>query len=177
VSRGKIKALIVTALLGVIAFYFWHDLNLPYDTILRHLPDIVVENLDFRRTIGSRDVRLLARAAERESGVIRATDITINVFEFDTGREMSVRAALGEFPEESTMIEIRSMDGSIYIGDRSVDISAPAATYERSDDTWSFREGVEFHDDDIFISGGDAAITSEGIISLEKGARVRWTYE
>jgi hypothetical protein len=168
---------VIIAIVGVIAFYFWRDLNLPYRTIFKHLPDIVVKNLDFRRTIGSRDVRMSAGAAERESGVIRATDITINVTELDTGRKTSLRAASGEFPEEFSTLEIRSIDGFIFTGDRSVDISAPAAFYERSADLWTFREGVKLHDDDIFISGGFAAITREGIISLEKGASLRWTQD
>jgi hypothetical protein len=166
------------AFICVAAYYFWRDLNLPMRIGLKNLPDIVVENLDFRRTVGSRDVRLQAYAAEHESGFIRATDITISVKELNSGRETSMRAEKCEFSEDdSSAVEIKSLDGYVFLGDRSVDVSAPSASYERSSDVWRFEEGLDLSDDDISITGGTGAITSAGVVSLEKGVIVRWRVE
>jgi hypothetical protein len=175
VSRGKIKALVVLAAASVAAFYAWRDMNLPLKKRLAELPDIVVENLEFRRTVNGRDLHLVAAAAEHNSSLIKAAGIVISVREPDSARSAIMRAASGEFAQEGNSLNIRSLDGSVFLGNRSMDVAAPSASYEVSADIWSFEEGVELWDADAFIKGGAATITSNGVLSLRKGAYARWT--
>jgi hypothetical protein len=177
VSHGRIKVLAAVVLLFAAAFYLWRDLNLSDEAGgLRRLPDIEVENLDFRRTIESRDWRLQARSAERDSGLTRASDMTITVKDLDSENSTLLRAATGEFSEEG-VFEIRSLDGVLFFDDRSMEVTAPAAIYERSTDIWSFNEGIDLRDEKTFITGGTASISNEGVLSLRKGAIVRWRAE
>jgi hypothetical protein len=177
VSRGKIKALVAFAFILVAAFYFWRDFNLTNGSLGSKLPDIIVENLDFRRTIEGRDWHLQAATAEHDSGLIIARNLVVNVTEPASGRSTIIRAVSGELLQDSYYLQMRSLDGAFSLGDRSMDMSAPTANYERSSDLWSFDEGVEFWDDDAYIKGGSATITADGTLSLKKGAYVRWSVD
>lgn len=144
---------------------------------LSDLPDVSVENLDFRRRIGSKDWRLRAKRAEHDSGLIKAFEMEIDVSEADSGGRMSLRASSGEFSEADYVLDIRSLDGVIFRDGRSMDISSPQANYERSLDVWSFNRGIELWDEKTHIEGGTAAITSDGVLAIRKGAHVSWSVE
>jgi hypothetical protein len=68
------------------------DLALPYAVLTQKLPDIVVEHLDFARTIKGREWRVKATNAESESNVIKAHFMDINVFEATTKRSAHITA-------------------------------------------------------------------------------------
>jgi hypothetical protein len=141
------------------------------------LPDVLVENLDFMRTIGNREWRLRAVSAENDSGLIKVKGMYVNVREPDSLREIAINAADGEFMEGASSFGARSVDGVVFLGDRSMDISAPTVSYDSLADMWSFEDGVELWDDDSFIRGGRAALASGGVLSLDKGAYARWKTE
>ena len=172
-SRGRMVAFLVVALILVGGFFFWRDLTLPRTLTSVKLPDIVVENLDFRRTIDGKDWHIVAKTAEHDSGLINAKDMTVFIREPQTERSTLMFADAGEFVQESSNIELRSLDGFVFT-DRSIDISAPLARYDSSTDLWSFEEGIEMQDEETFITGKKATITTEGIFILEEEAYARW---
>ncbi|MDR1515382.1 MAG: hypothetical protein LBS45_06785 [Synergistaceae bacterium] len=175
--RGKIKLLLAIAAILALAFYIRRDMNLTPDFTLGDLPDVSVENLDFRRRIRSRDWHLRAKRAEHDSGVIRAFEMEIDVSEADSDGLMSLRASNGEFSEADYFLEVRSLDGVLFRDGRSMDVLAPQASYERSPDVWLFNRGIELWDEKTYIKGGMAAIASDGVFVLWKGAYVSWAVE
>lgn len=174
VSRGKIVAVISAVAVAVFIFYFWNDINLSNEVVSGNLPDVVVENLNFRRTIESKDWHITADTAEHNSGLIIANSMDININDLLINRRTTIYAQNGEFERDTSNLLLRSLDGFVFLEDRSVDLAAPLASYESSSDTWSFERGIEIEDDETFITGNEATITSDGIFSLEKGAHARW---
>jgi hypothetical protein len=152
-------------------------MNLRPQVKFEDLPDVLVENLDFMRTIGNREWRVRASSAENDSGLIKIMGMRINVRETGARGEIAINAAEGEYAEGSSSFEARSVYGVIFLGDRSLDVLAPVASYESSTDVLSFHDGVELWDDDSFIRGGAAALASNGVLSLDKGAYARWRTE
>jgi hypothetical protein len=177
VFRGKIKALVFVACVIFLAYYVWRDINLPRRAALDNLPDIAVQNLQFRRTIKNRHWSVQAATAEHDSGRIRAKDIAVDVRELDSSRAATVYAKSGEFEQDRNFLELRSLDGSISFENGSIDLAAPAASYYASDDIWTFTEGLELSGDGVMIRGRAATISPPGIFSIEKGAYVRWRVE
>jgi hypothetical protein len=138
------------------------------------LPDVSVENLDFRRTTDGKSWHIRAARAEHASGLIRAYGMEVDVSEEGSGRSMSMRAQRGEFAERDYSLELRSLDGTLFQGGRSMDVLAPLANYERSLDIWRFDQGIELWDDKSYIRGGAASIASDGALAIQKGAYVSW---
>jgi hypothetical protein len=168
---------VVAALVLALAFYIRRDMNLKPPFALSGLPDVSVENLDFRRAAGGRNWHLRAARAEHGSGRIRAFEMEIDVSEASSDRSMYLRARSGEFAERDYFLEARSLDGKIFVDGRSIDVQAPRANYEKSLDLWRFDEGVELWDDKSYIRGGAASITSDGAFAIRKGAYVSWAVE
>jgi hypothetical protein len=180
VSRGKIRLSLAVAVIFFLAFYVRRDMGLKPDLTLEALPDVSVENLDFRRVIGSREWHLKASRAEHDEGLIKAFLMEIDVTEPESGKGMRLNAARGEFAEKAEKnysLEARSLDGILLLDGRSMDFLAPSANYERSTDIWSFNEGIELWDDESLIKGGAAVIDSNGVLAIRKGAYASWTTE
>jgi hypothetical protein len=177
VYRGKIKLLLVIGIIFLLAFYIRRDMNLKPESLSDILPNVSVENLDFRRVIGSRDWHLRAERAEHYEGLIKAYSMQIDVTEPGSGRGMYLEAANGEFTEKDYFLEARSLDGKLALNGRSMDVSSPSANYEASTDIWSFNEGIELWDDKSFIKGEIAAIGKDGTFTIRKGAYASWTTE
>ncbi len=177
VSRGKIVAVASVAALLVLAFYLWRDLNLPRTVDLKKMPDVVVENLTFERTIEDRNWLIRATRAEHHEGVISARSVDIKVEEPATKNRSHVTARSGEFTQESANFELSTVTGSALLKDRSVDWSAPLARYDSSMDIWTFDGGIVARDSNSIVSGEFGTITPAGIFKLEKGAEARWNVD
>jgi hypothetical protein len=177
VSRGKIIIVMILISVVVMVMYLRRDLALPHTALLRKLPDIVVEHLDFARTIKSRDWRVSATDAESDSGMIRARSLDIKVTDRETKRIAHISAGRGEFSRESSNIWLWGVLGRVFLGERRVDFSASRADYNSSSDAWFFADGLSASDDKISVTGGVASINSSGVLSIGKGARARWTIE
>lgn len=130
--------------------------------------------MSFRRTIESKDWHITADTAEHHAGLIVANSMDISINDLLINRRTTIYAQNGEFVQDTSNLLLRSLDGFVFLEDRSVDITAPLASYESSNDMWSFEEGIDIEDDETFITGNEATITSDGIFSLEKGAHARW---
>jgi hypothetical protein len=160
-----------------LAFYIRRDMNLMPGPASLGMPDVSVENLDFRRATGGRNWHIRAAKAEHDSGMIRAFEIEVDVSDVSSDRSMSLRAQSGEFAERDYSLDLRSLDGTLFQDGRSMDVLAPQANYERSLDVWRFEQGVELWDDKSYINGGAASIAGDGVLSIRKGAYVSWTVE
>lgn len=176
-SRGKIRLTLAIAAIVFLAFYVRRDMRLVPEFSLDNLPDVSVENLDFRRSIKSRDWRLRASKAEHDGGLIQVFEMKIDVTEPDSGRGIFLNAASGRFNEKDDFLGARSIDGILTLDGRSVDVLAPSADYERSADIWFFNEGIELWDSGSYIKGGAAAMQSGGVLAIRKGAYASWTTE
>lgn len=172
--RGRIAAS-VAAVLGILfAYYFWRDLHMSFNVDLKNLPDLIVESLAFERTIEGKKWNIKATRAEHVRGVVRAEDLDIGVQEIASGRTSHVAAQSGEFIKESTNFSLVSVDGSLFIKDRSIDWKAPSAAYDSSTDMWTFGRGFKARDKTLIVSGEFATISSAGVVQIEKGAEARW---
>ena len=172
--RGKIVAAISVAAVALLVFYFWRDLNLSRTVDLEKLPDVVVEDLTFDRTMGGKDWNIKATRAEHRQGVITASYLDIRVTEPSVDRSSHMTARSGEFTRESGNLELVSVEGSALLEKRSVDWRAPVASYDSSLDLWTFERGLVAHDESAVVSGEFATITSGNIFKIEKGAEARW---
>ncbi|MDR1650204.1 MAG: hypothetical protein LBR87_00285 [Synergistaceae bacterium] len=177
VFRGKITAVLFLSVFAMMLVFLKRDLDLPAMVPLSTLPDIMVENLDFARTINGRRWRVKAAGAESQSGVIKARSMDVSVFEAATGRNASMEAKRGEYSEESSKMWLWEVGGQVFLEDRIVDFTAPRADYDSASDVWFFSEGLSASDDRISVFGGAAKIGSDGVLSLGKGARALWSIE
>ena len=175
-SRGKIILLIAVFVAVAIAFVYFliRDLGLSNNILDGNLPDIVVERLDFARVIKGKEWRVKALDAESRSGMIKARSLDINVVEISTKKSSHIYATQGEYATATYKMWLHDVDGVAYLGDRSVDFSAPRADYDSSADVWFFSEGVSASDDRFSVTGRFGRIDPDGTIILGKGARVRW---
>lgn len=171
-----IAAVSVVALL-VLAFYLRRDLNLPHTVDLKKMPDVIVENLTFERTIEGRNWFVKATRAEHHEGIIAARDVDIKVEEPATEDRSHVTARSGEFTQESANFSLSTVKGSALFKNRSVDWSAPLARYDSSMDVWTFDRGVVAQEGNSIVSGELGTITREGVFKLERGAEARWNVD
>ena len=176
-SRGKIIFVITIVASALFIYFMLIDSNISVNLNAVDLPDIVVEQVDFVRIINGREWRVKAIDAESKSGMISARSLDINVLEPDTKRGSQIYASGGEYSTTDDKMWLRDVDGIIFLEDRSVDIYAKRADYDSSEDVWYFSEGIAASDDRIFVTGGVARLETDGILSLGKGARVRWELE
>jgi hypothetical protein len=164
------------AVAAVFAIYLRHDLDLSKNVYMEKIPDIFVESPDFTRVIKGKKWRVKAVDAESDSssGMIKARSLDINIFETSTNRSSHINALQGTYSTNDEKMWFRDIDGIAFLGDRSVDFVASRADYDASIDVWFFSEGISASDDEIFVSGGVGKIEPSGVVSLGKGARVRW---
>ncbi len=164
-------------LLGVCAFgyFFWRDLRLPRTFIPRDLPDLVVENFNFKRTMEGRDWGVVAVSAEHQSGVVRAASIDLLVDESEAGRNASVHAISGEFMRDNSEMLLFTVDGTVHYSDGSADVAAPIASYDATNGVWLFPSGMELFGAEAFMTGNLASIDAEGVFHFGKGVRAEWT--
>jgi hypothetical protein len=167
---------VALAVAAVFIIYLKQDLELSKNALREKLPDIVVERLDFARVIKGREWRVKAADAQSDSSsaVIKARSLDINVYEASTDRSSHINALQGVYSTDGEKMWFHGIDGVAFLGDRSVDFAAPRADYDASTDVWYFGEGISALDDEIFVSGGAGKIEPSGVLSLGKGARVRW---
>jgi hypothetical protein len=173
------KALLVCAILAVIGYFFWRDLHLKPETVTERLPDVVVENLDFRRTIEGKRWHVRTDRAEHEGGIIRTKQVYVHVAETrdDGAKDMRLRATSGSFQEDRSDATLHFVDGDLSLPNRSVDMRAQEARYIASDDRWFFPAGLRLWDDTLTIEGRKGEISSDGLFSLWEGAGVYWKAE
>lgn len=166
--------LTVLAAAALFAFYLWRDLNPPHRDSPESLPDVVVEDLTFDRVIEGKDWLVRAVRAEHRRGVIVASDLDMRVNEPSAGRSTRVTAREGEFMQENGNISLSSVEGTALADGRSIDWSAPVASYDSARDIWVFEEGVVASDDQTVVSGEIATIEPGNVFKIEKGANARW---
>ena len=177
-SRGRIWPLaliLAIAAVGVTGFYFWRDLNLPLNTVFEKLPEVVVENLNFQRDIDGRTWQVVARSAEHEEGVVRALSIDLSISDDKTSRRTEIKAVSGDFAQATSDVTLHVIDGTLFLPESSVDMTAPLAQYNSTESSWRFSEGFEMWDEDTRLTGDDAIVTSEGLFIVERGARILWS--
>ena len=177
VSRGKIWPLALLATIGAIclaAFYLWRDLNLPANMVFEKLPDVVVENLNFRRVVGGREWQVAAVTAEREGDVVKASSIDLSIRDEDADRRTDLRAISGDFSQETSDVTLHSIDGVLFHAGGSVDMTAPFARYDSETGAWIFPQGIEMWDEETRLTGETATVTPEGVFTVERGAKILW---
>ncbi|MDR1482502.1 MAG: LPS export ABC transporter periplasmic protein LptC [Synergistaceae bacterium] len=176
-GRGRPAAVaavifIVLAALGV--FYLRRDLDLRRVISTDNLPDIVVENLDFRRVIDGRDWRVTAKTAAHDSGLITANSIDIFVAEGDSGEAARFYAGSGEFAEKTDDVVLYSVRGALTARGRSLDVLAPRADYSNANKIWTLSGGVSLQDNEAKLKGETAKISLEGVVSIDTEVEARW---
>ncbi len=150
----------VLILLGacIFAYFFWRDLRLPRTFIPRDLPDLVVENFNFKRTVGSRDWGVVAVSAEHQSGVVRAAAVDLLVDEPEARRTASIHAISGEFVRDNSEMLLFNVDGTVHYPDESADVTAKIASYDAAGDAWLFPSGVELSGEELFMTGEETEL-------------------
>jgi hypothetical protein len=153
------------------------DLALTGDLFRNKLPPVMVERLDFARRINGREWRVRAQNAESDGDIVRASSIDITVSEIDGARSADVNAHSGVFDMEGRKMRLYEIAGVAYLSGGSIDIAAPRADYDMSDDVWFFNEGVSASDDKIHVTGRMAKVDASGVVNLGKGVRATWKLE
>ena len=176
-GRPASIALIFIVLAAVGAFCLRRDLNLIVNLSAEDLPDVMVENLDFRRVIDGRDWRVRARTAAHDSGSITAGSIDILVTERDSGEAARFHALSGEIAEDSGDAALYGVRGALAARGRSLDVSAPRADYSGADKIWALSGGVLVQDHEVRLKGDTARISLEGVLSIDTEVEARWKIE
>lgn len=176
-GRPAAIALIFIALASVGAFCLRRDLSLRANFSAEYLPDVVVENLDFRRVIDGRDWHVLAKTAAHDSGSITAGSIDILVAERDSGEAARFHAQSGELAEDNGDVALYGVCGALAARGRSLDVSAPRADYSGADKIWALSGGVLVQDHEVRLKGDTARISLEGVLSIDTEVEARWTIE
>ncbi|MDR3331017.1 MAG: hypothetical protein LBT08_00170 [Synergistaceae bacterium] len=174
VLPGWLAAAAFLLALFILGIYLWRDLTLPGRIEIRNLPDVIVENISFKRTIGAREWSVQAISAEHDSGTIRAASMDISIEESKAERAVRLNAVSGELVQESSNMVLYSINGFLETEGRSVSLRAPLVGYDGNEDVWTFGEGVEAADGDAYLSGRSARIEPGGIFILEKGVEAHW---
>ncbi|MDL2264652.1 hypothetical protein LJC31_08385, partial [Synergistaceae bacterium OttesenSCG-928-I11] len=143
--------------------------------VSRDLPDVVVENFNFNRTMGDRNWRVVAVSAEHKSGIVRAAVIDLHVDEPTVGRKAAVHAISGEFVRDDSEMLLFTVDGTVHYADGSADVAAPVASYDAASGVWFFPSGMELFGENAFMTGNIASIDAQGVFHFEKGVRAEWT--
>ena len=172
--NGRLKILAVVLLSVMAVFYFCRDLRLSEVETPIKLPDIMVENLNFRRTADDRDWHITASSAEHTAGVVRAFSIDLTMKSEKKAQSAGMRAQSAQFSDALEEIELKAVTGSIFTSERSIDVKSGYAVYSRSCDNWQFKEGLELMDKEIYLKGREAEFTGNRVFSLRKGAYARW---
>ena len=172
--NGRLKILAVLLLSAMALFYFCRDLRLSDTEAPVKLPDIMVENLNFRRTMDGRDWHITALRADHTAGVVKALSIDLAMNSEQKKQRAKLQAQSAEFSDVMEKIELKIVTGIIFTAERSVDVKSGYAAYSRSDDNWQFREGLELMDKDLYLKGREAEFSGNRIFSLKKGAYARW---
>ena len=172
--RGRLTliAVVFFAVMGI--FYFSRDLRLSDIGIPVEMPDVVVENLNFARTMDGRDWQMTAKSAEHTAGVVRAVSIDLSMVSEQKAQRARMSATDAAFYDSKGEIHMSGLSGNIFTSKRSIDIRSNRAIYYRSADRWLFEEGLEIVDKKILLRGKEAEFTKNGVFSLRKGAYARW---
>jgi hypothetical protein len=139
------------------------------------LPDVVVENFNFKRSMEGREWNVVAVSAEHRSGVVRAATIDLFVDEPSVRRNAAVRAISGEFTSGNSEMSLFTVNGVVRYADGSADIAAPEANYDAADDTWFFPDGAELFGEESFMTGNVVSVDAGGVFHFGKGVRAEWT--
>ena len=175
-SRGKITFIAIASLIVFMGVSLRRDLALTGGWS-KKLPPMMVERLEFNRRINNRQWHVKAENAESEKETIRASSIDIEVTDVDTARSANVSAARGVFDLDVDKMWLYEIAGIVYLSSGSIDITAPRADYDMSEDMWYFGDGVSASDDKIHVTGRVARVDSSGVVSLGKGVRASWQLE
>jgi hypothetical protein len=173
-ASGCAVFLIIAASL---VYFLMRDLGLPLSITSVRLPDVIVENIDFRREIDGREWHVVARTAEHDSGRIRADSLRVHVSEPEAGRSAELEAVSGEFTQDGGDVLLYSLEGVVVTPDRSIDVIAPRAFYGGSEKIWTLDGGVTLRDGSSYMKGGSARIDPDGVVSIDKGVEARWRIE
>lgn len=172
-SRGKITAVLLALGICVFAYFFWRDLRLSSTFVPRDLPDLVVENFNFKRAMEGRDWSVFAVSAEHQAGVVRAAEVDLRVDEPE--RRAAVHAISGEFVRDNSEMLLFTVDGTVHYSQGSADVTAMAASYDATGGVWLFPRGMELSGEDVFMAGNRASIDADGVFHFWKGVRAEWT--
>lgn len=176
-SRGRIVIVTLCVLTAVFAYFFWRDLRLPQNFVPRDLPDLVVENFSFKRTIADREWNVEAVSAEHRSGVVTAVSIDIMIIETSGDMSAVLFAESGDFTRENSEMLLYSIDGSISTKASSVDLNAAVGSYDATLGAWRFSKGIELSGEDKFVKGSVASVDRSGNFDLWKGVSATWVME
>lgn len=177
VSRGRIILVTICLLTAVFGYFFWRDLRLPDTFVPRDLPDLVVENFSFKRTITDREWSVAAVSAEHKSGVVTAASVDLFVDETSDDRSAKIFAESGEFTRDNAEVLLFYIGGSMATGGSSVEVAAPVASYDSDLGVWRFPEGMEIFTEDKHMTGNAASIDRAGNFNLWKGVSATWVME
>ena len=153
------------------------DLGLTGDASRGKLPPVMVEHLEFVRRINGREWHVRAENAESEEDAIRASSLDIKVSDVKAARSADVKARRGVFDMETNKMWLFGVAGVVYLSNGGVDIAAPRADYDVSEDVWYFSEGVSASDDKIYVTSRVGRVDSSGVVSLGKGVQASWKLE
>jgi hypothetical protein len=173
-GRPAVAAIIFIALAALGVFYLRRDLGLRVNIPTERLPDVVVENLDFRRVIDGRNWRVTARTAAHDSGLITANSIDVFVTGPDSGEAARFYAGSGEFAEKTDDVVLYTVRGALAARGRSIDVLAPRADYSNANKIWTLSGGVLIQDSEAELKGDTAKISLEGVVSIDTEVEARW---
>ncbi|MCF0247268.1 MAG: LPS export ABC transporter periplasmic protein LptC [Synergistes sp.] len=173
-SRKKIARWTAIIVIAVGAYYVWRDLNLDVfaDT---DLPDLVVENIDVERKVGSDDWTLSSPRVEHKDGVIYGTSLDVSI-KTPTGRVTNIFAEEGTFTRENNDITLTNADGAMVENNKVYNMKTSNAVYKAASETWFFDEGIILSDDKMVVEGSKGYYnTKNGECRITEGGTVTWS--
>lgn len=173
--RTKIIMVACCAAVVILSFLVWQDLNLMPEATTTRGPDILVNDLDFKRDIGGRVWTVHANRAEHIDGKVNAYDITLTI-ESASGDAASLRAVSGEMSmdKDAKLMSFYNTNGSLYSGESAFELSTETAFFETVSGEWYFPTFMMISSDRASITGAAASIDKNGKIYFYKGVRAEW---
>ena len=158
------------------ARYVFKDINLDLDLLresLENVPLVVIENLEFERTISSDLWRVRVPMAMRRNDIVEVQSVDV-LRTLADGKEWYFIGARGFYSEAAESADLAGLLGTLETDARVLNLESPYLSWSRSEDIFLFPKGLTIYDAEFLLEASLASLDAPGVIALNEGAVVRW---
>lgn len=172
-SRKRIIIFLATAIIAVLGLYLWRDLRLSAKSGIP-VPDIVVENIEVKRTIDGKDWILLSPKVEHKDGIVQAVSLDVTIID-KLKEETHILSEKGTFSRANNNITLYKANGTlIQAKGASYMMTSGKVDYDYSQKKWFFADNLRINNEKMEISApsgyfdtnsGECVLFGRGLIT------------
>ena len=172
-SRKRIIIFLATAIVAVLGLYLWRDLRLSAKSAIP-VPDIVVENIEVKRTIDGKDWILLSPKVEHKDGIVQAISLDVTIT--DKQQKTHLLSKTGTFSRSNNNITLYNASGVLKQGKGAgYKMTSGKVDYNYSQKKWFFADNLCINDEKMEISAPSGYFdTNSGECVLSGRGRITW---